>query len=103
MRLRVRYKFDTPFEREIKSEVFKIVRPGREYGTNGYFFRAFSYIALFFFMQYKFATSKFFDSKNWYESGVAIAIVFGIAQAFIGLNVQHDASHGATSERVTRL
>ena len=47
MRLRVRYKFDTPFEREIKSEVFKIVRPGREYGTNGYFFRAFSYIALF--------------------------------------------------------
>ena len=27
------YKFDTPFEREVKAEVFKIVRRGREFGT----------------------------------------------------------------------
>jgi fatty acid desaturase (delta-4 desaturase) len=50
-------------------------------------------------MQYKFATSTFFDYSNWYESGVVIAIAFGIAQAFIGLNVQHDANHGAASKR----
>lgn len=93
------YKFDTPFEREIKSEVFKIVRRGREFGTPGYFFRAFSYIAFFFTMQYKFATStSFFSADNWYESGVFLAITFGIAQAFIGLNVQHDANHGAASK-----
>lgn len=96
----LRYKFDTPFEREIKSEVFKIVRRGREFGTPGYFFRAVIYIALFFFLQYTFATStSFFNYNNWYESGVFIAIVFGISQAFIGLNVQHDANHGAASKR----
>ena len=94
-----RYKFDTPFEREIKSEVFKIVRRGREFGTPGYLFRAFAYICFFFFMQYTFATSKFFEFDNWYQSGVAIAIAFGVAQAFIGLNVQHDANHGAASKR----
>mmetsp|Transcript_9028 Transcript_9028/g.20376 ORF Transcript_9028/g.20376 Transcript_9028/m.20376 type:complete len:477 (+) Transcript_9028:74-1504(+) len=94
------YKFDTPFEREIKSEVFKIVRRGKEFGTTGYFFRAFSYIAFFFFMQYTFATSTtFFDYNNWYQSGVFTAVVFGIAQAFIGLNVQHDANHGAASKK----
>jgi len=93
------YKFDTPFEREIKSEVFKIVRRGREFGTTGYFFRAFCYIAFFFFMQYTFSTSTFFTYNNWYESGVFVAIVFGVAQAFIGLNVQHDANHGAASKK----
>lgn len=96
----VRYKFDTPFEREIKSEVFKIVRRGREFGTPGYFFRAFFYIALFFFMQYTFATSTtFFNYDSWYKSGLFTAVVFGVAQAFIGLNVQHDANHGAASKR----
>jgi len=51
-------------------------------------------------MQYTFATSTtFFNYNNWYESGVAIAIAFGVAQAFIGLNVQHDANHGAASKR----
>jgi len=94
------YKWDTPFEREIKAEVFKIVRRGREFGTTGYFFRAFCYIAFFFFMQYTFATSSaFFDHGKWYESGVAIAVAFGVAQAFIGLNVQHDANHGAASKK----
>jgi len=93
------YKFDTPFERDIKKEVFKIVRRGREFGTNGYFFRAFSYIAFFFFMQYTFATTSFFNFDHWYQSGVFTAIAFGIAQAFIGLNVQHDANHGAASKK----
>jgi len=80
--------------------VFKIVRRGREFGTPGYFFRAFSYIALYFFMQYTFATStSFFNYDSWYKSGLFTAVAFGVAQAFIGLNVQHDANHGAASKR----
>ena len=45
------YKWDTPFEREIKQEVFKIVGRGREFGTKGYFFRAICYLAIFFYFQ----------------------------------------------------
>ena len=90
-----RYQFDTPFEREIKSEVFKIVRRGREFGTLGYFVRAIAYIAFFFYMQYQFATTKWSDTGG----AVILAIVFGISQSFIGLNVQHDANHGAASKR----
>ncbi len=96
----IRYKFDTPFEREIKDEVFKIVRRGREYGTPAFFVRAFAYIAFFSFMQYKFATTMTFaNPTGWCDSGVFIAIVFGLSQAFIGLNVQHDANHGAASKK----
>ncbi|KAL3786096.1 hypothetical protein HJC23_013095 [Cyclotella cryptica] len=100
------YKFDTPFEREIKSEVFKIVRRGREFGTPGFFLRAFLYISFFFYMQYLFATSDFFTVMQFgvvfgewgVWKGVVIAVWFGIAQAWIGLNVQHDANHGAASK-----
>jgi hypothetical protein len=28
-----------------------------------------------------------------------LAIIYGVSQAFIGLNVQHDANHGAASRR----
>lgn len=84
------YKFDTPFEREIKSEVFKIVRRGREFGTFGWHARAMFYTALFFGLQYLWVTT---------ETSYLLAIVYGIAQAFIGLNVQHDANHGAASRR----
>ena len=83
------YKFDTPFEREIKSEVFKIVRRGREFGTFGWFARAFAYVGLFFGLQYLWVTQ---------ETSYMLAIIYGIAQAFIGLNVQHDANHGAASK-----
>ena len=85
-----RYKFDTPFEREIKQEVFKIVRRGREFGTLGWYFRAACYISLFFYMQFLWVTTK---------TSFAMAIVYGVSQAFIGLNVQHDANHGAASRR----
>ena len=97
--LNLRYKFDTPFEREIKSEVFKIVRRGREFGTPGYFARVVFYLSFFGVLQYLFATSTDFMSAMelpfvsekigfgiW--KGVVLAIWFGIAQAFIGLNVQ---------------
>jgi fatty acid desaturase len=83
------YKFDTPFELEIKREVLKIVRRGNEFGTPGYFFRAFSYIAFFFYLQYLWVTG---------ATTYTLAIMYGVAQAFIGLNVQHDANHGAVSK-----
>ena len=88
--LMARYKFDTPFEREIKQEVFKIVRRGREFGTLGWYSRAVFYIGLFFTLQYFWVTTA---TSYW------MAIVYGISQAFIGLNVQHDANHGAASRK----
>lgn len=45
------YEFDTPFERELKQEVFKIVPRGKEFGTPGYFARAIFYVALYFGLQ----------------------------------------------------
>lgn len=84
------YKFDTPFEREIKQEVFKIVRRGKEFGTPGYLFRAVCYVALFFYLQY-----------CWMQqTSYTLALVYGVAMALIGLNVQHDANHGAASRKV---
>lgn len=84
------YEFDTEFEREIKREVFKIVRRGREFGTTGYLARAVFYILLLAVMQYA-----------WVKLGSSftLAIGLGVAQAFIGLNVQHDANHGAASRK----
>lgn len=82
------YLFDTEFEREMKREVFKIVRRGREFGTKGYFARAFVYIGLLFYCQYLWATQ---------GASLTMALIFGVAQAFIGLNVQHDANHGGAS------
>jgi fatty acid desaturase (delta-4 desaturase) len=84
------YKWDTPFEREMKREVYKIVRRGQEFGTYGYFFRAISYIAMFFYLQYLWMQ----------ESSYTLAIVYGISMGLIGLNVQHDANHGAASRKV---
>jgi fatty acid desaturase (delta-4 desaturase) len=84
------YKFGTPFEQEIKREVFKIVRRGNEFGTTGYLFRAFSYIAFFFYLQYLWVTG---------ATTYTLAVIYGVSQAFIGLNVQHDANHGAASRK----
>jgi len=85
------YIFDTDFEREIKREVFKIVKRGKEYGTYGYFFRAAIYISIMAFLAYCWSTSV---GPTW-----TLAIVYGISQASIGLNVQHDANHGAASRK----
>jgi acyl-lipid (7-3)-desaturase (Delta-4 desaturase) len=84
------YKFDTPFEREIKKEVFKIVRRGTEFATPGFLFRAALYIALYCVLQYVWIT----QGSSW-----QLAIVYGVAQALIGMNVQHDANHGAISQK----
>lgn len=83
-----RFKFDTPFEREIKSEIYKIVGRGRDFGTPGWHTRAVMYIAFFFYCQYCWVTK----GPSWW-----LAVAYGVAQAFIGLNVQHDANHGAAS------
>jgi len=85
------YAFDTPFEREIKKEVFKIVRRGREFGTTGYLARAIFYCVLLAVLQ-----------GIWVKFGstIGLAIALGISQASIGLNVQHDANHGAASKKV---
>mmetsp|Transcript_9954 Transcript_9954/g.13939 ORF Transcript_9954/g.13939 Transcript_9954/m.13939 type:complete len:468 (-) Transcript_9954:114-1517(-) len=84
------YLFNTEFEREIKKEVFKIVRAGKEFGTLGYFFRAFTYIGIMAVLQYFWATT----GSTW-----TLAVLLGISQASIGLNVQHDANHGAASRK----
>lgn len=75
---------------EIKREVFKIIKPGKDFGDNGYFFRAFVYIG---FM----AVVEFY----WLFSGSTpgLAVLLGCASAFIGLNVQHDSNHGAASKK----
>jgi len=84
------YTWGSAFEQEIKKEVFQIVRRGREFGTPGYFARAFFYIGLFFTLQYYWVTS---------VTTYSLAVIYGISQAFIGLNVQHDANHGAASKK----
>ncbi|KAG7347050.1 fatty acid desaturase [Nitzschia inconspicua] len=84
------YKWDTDFEREMKKEVFKIVHRGKEFGTTGYFVRATVYIFVFLVLQFQWMQ----------QTSFPLAIVYGISMAFIGLNVQHDANHGAASKRV---
>jgi fatty acid desaturase (delta-4 desaturase) len=84
------YKWDTPFEREIKREVFKIVNRGKEFGTIGYFARALVYVVIFFYLQYQWIQ----------ETTYSLAIMYGVSMALIGLNVQHDANHGAASKKV---
>ena len=84
------YQFDTPFERDLKQQVFAIVKRGHEFGTFGYIARALLYIALYFACLYCWIT----QDSTW-----TLAAVFGIAHALIGLNVQHDANHGAASKK----
>lgn len=84
------YIFDTEFEREMKREVYKIVGKGNDFGTNGYFFRAMCYLFLYFYLLSTICTT----GMTW-----RLAFMFGVSQALIGLNVQHDANHGAVSKK----
>lgn len=85
------YKFGTEFERELKREVFRIVPRGREFGTPGYLARALLYVSVFLYLQYL-----------WMARGTSLplAVLYGVAMALVGLNVQHDANHGAASRAV---
>lgn len=84
------YKFDTPFERELKQEVFKMVKRGREFATPGWFGRAAFYICLMSYFQYRWS----WEGATW-----TLAILLGVSQALIGLNVQHDSNHGSISRK----
>jgi fatty acid desaturase (delta-4 desaturase) len=66
------------------------VKRGDEFGTWGYFFRAGFYISLMTFAQ-----------LYWLATGSTVlkAVLLGCASALIGLNVQHDANHGAASKK----
>jgi acyl-lipid (7-3)-desaturase (Delta-4 desaturase) len=86
-----RYSFDSPFAQELKSEIFKIVRRGHEFGTFGWYFRAIVYLSIFFYFHYLWAFGSIGPT-------VALAIVYGISKAMVGMNVQHDANHGASSK-----
>jgi acyl-lipid (7-3)-desaturase (Delta-4 desaturase) len=58
--------------------------------TPGFFVRAVLYMTWYAYLQY-----------TWYVHGssVSLAQLFGIAHAWIGMNVQHDANHGAISRK----
>ena len=76
----------------MKQEVFKIVHRGNEFATVGYLFRAVCYIALYFYLQSKWLTTEA-------PPTFTLALIYGVAQALIGMNVQHDANHGAISKK----
>lgn len=84
------YVFDSPFAKEMKEEVYKIVSRGKEFGTPGFLMRAVFYICLLVYLTYLWVTE---------GSSLPLAAAIGVSQAFIGLNVQHDANHGAASRR----
>jgi fatty acid desaturase (delta-4 desaturase) len=73
----------------MKQRVFAIVRRGKEFGTIGWYARAVAYIGLYAYLQYVWLTA----GTSW-----QLAIVYGISQALIGMNVQHDGNHGACSK-----
>jgi fatty acid desaturase (delta-4 desaturase) len=74
----------------MKREVFKIVRRGGEFGTPGYLLRAAAYVGIFFYLQYRWIAT----GTSWW-----LAVLYGLSQASIGMNVQHDANHGAAGGR----
>jgi fatty acid desaturase (delta-4 desaturase) len=98
------YEFDTPFAMELRREVYRIVSGynttsrrhllhyrGGQQATYGWIVRACFYIAFFFYCQYRWMTHT--------QRSFLWAILYGISKAWIGLNVQHDANHGAVSVR----
>jgi len=84
----VQYTFGSEFEKELKQEVGKIVKPNQRFATPGFLFRLFFYVSLY---------SVLLASHVYYGSSWTLCILLGMSQASIGLNVQHDANHGAIS------
>jgi len=81
--------YDSEFAQELKIEVAKVVKIGQEFGTTGFWFRLCFYVTIFVTLQYIWVVK---------GSSILMAIVLGVSQASIGLNVQHDANHGALSK-----
>jgi len=82
------YKFGTPFEEDLKAAVQKVVKPNERFATFGFKVRCAFYCSLYAVLMASYVT---------YGSSWALCTALGVAQAFIGLNVQHDANHGAVS------
>jgi acyl-lipid (7-3)-desaturase (Delta-4 desaturase) len=68
--------------------VWRIVPHRKGFATRGYACRACLYIGLYAYCQYRWI---------WCRSTIPVAVAYGIAKAWIGLNVQHDANHGSIS------
>ena len=69
------YSFGSDFEKELKAEVAKIVKPNQRFATPGFWCRVIFYIALYTFLLFSYV---------YYGSTWQICVAFGIAQAFIG-------------------
>ena len=82
------YQFDTAFERDVKEAVRKVVKPSERFATLGFKCRAAFYCALY---------AGLMASYVYFGSSWVLCTALGVAQALIGLNVQHDANHGAVS------
>mmetsp|Transcript_50072 Transcript_50072/g.73545 ORF Transcript_50072/g.73545 Transcript_50072/m.73545 type:complete len:459 (+) Transcript_50072:25-1401(+) len=83
------YQFETAFEKDLKAAVQKIVKPSERFATFGFKARCAYYCT-----QYAVLMSCYV----YFGSSWALCTALGVAQAFIGLNVQHDANHGAVSQ-----
>jgi len=77
------------FERDLTAAVGKIVKPNERFATRGFWFRLVCYCSLYAACMATYVT----QGSSW-----ALCALFGVAQACIGLNVQHDANHGALSQ-----
>ena len=82
------YTFESEFAMELKREVMKVVPPGTEFATVGYYGRILGYLVMMYFFQIIWLIN---------GSSVKLAFVQGVAQALVALNVAHDANHGAIS------
>jgi fatty acid desaturase (delta-4 desaturase) len=84
------YHFDTDFEKELKEEVRKIVKPSESFATFGFKCRCLFYCSMYFILIINYVIN---------GGSLILCTSLGITQAFIGLNVQHDANHGAISKK----
>eukprot|EP00283_Hemiselmis_rufescens_P002090 CAMPEP_0173468700 /NCGR_PEP_ID=MMETSP1357-20121228/76986_1 /TAXON_ID=77926 /ORGANISM="Hemiselmis rufescens, Strain PCC563" /LENGTH=445 /DNA_ID=CAMNT_0014436925 /DNA_START=41 /DNA_END=1378 /DNA_ORIENTATION=- len=85
---RMDYTFGSEFEKDLIASVAKVVKPSQRFATFGFWFRCAFYVSLYALLTY------FYVSQG---SSITLCILIGMSQASIGLNVQHDANHGAVS------
>lgn len=84
------YTFESDFAKELKREVMKVVRPETEFATTANYIRCAFYVIVMYYFQILWLIK---------GSSVKLSIAQGIAQALVGLNISHDANHGAISRK----
>lgn len=82
------YTFGSEFEKDLINAVAKVVKPNQRFATPGFWFRAIMYISIYAALSAYYVTH---GGNFW------LVVAIGVSQATIGLNVQHDANHGAVS------